>query len=93
MQRNFDHTTEADTVGWARAKVPKPQSDPAMTRSRPTTRAQLQIRCAINLGCSTKLDVESRTPEINTLSADQLRRLLIFSGTHDITLFAPEGGA
>jgi hypothetical protein len=37
--------------------VPKPQSEPAMMRSRPTTLAQLHRRCAISLGCSTKFDV------------------------------------
>jgi hypothetical protein len=57
MQRNLDQTTDGDTGESHRAKVPKPQSEPAMMRSRPTTLAQLHRRCAISLGCSTKFDV------------------------------------
>ena len=44
MQRNLDQTTDGDTVALDRAKVPKPQSELAMTRSRPTTLAQLHRR-------------------------------------------------
>src|SRR5215468_10530870 len=35
------------------ANVPKPQSVPAITRSRPTISANWQMRCATNSGCST----------------------------------------
>ena len=37
--RNFAQTIESTTVGSARTAVPKPQSTPAMTRSRPTMSA------------------------------------------------------
>ena len=37
--RNFAQTIESATVGSARTAVPKPQSTPAMTRSRPTMSA------------------------------------------------------
>ena len=56
--------------GWTRvrpADVPKPQSVPAMTFSRPTSRAYCSIRWATSSGCSTKLVAESITPGIRTL--------------------------
>src|SRR5207245_7623109 len=49
------------------AIVPKPQSVPAITFSRPTTPATLQIRCATSSGCSMKLVTESITPGIRIL--------------------------
>ena len=55
------HTTEGATALSTKAKVAKPQSAPAMTRSRPTTLAKLAMRWAISRGCSTKLVVESMT--------------------------------
>src|SRR5262249_10692016 len=62
-------TISGSTWGFERAKVPKPQSDPAMTRSRPTTSAYRTIRCATSSGCSMKFVVESRTPGIKILSS------------------------
>ena len=43
---------------WTRpAKVPKPQSTPAMTLSRPTALAYCTMRSATSSGCSTKFEV------------------------------------
>src|SRR6185312_17278192 len=50
------------------AKVPKPQSVPATTRSRsPTTDTASSSRRATSSGCSTKFVVVSRTPGINRI--------------------------
>ncbi len=46
------------TIGAAVAEVPKPQSLPGMTRSRPTISAKRRMRWAISSGCSMKLLVE-----------------------------------
>ena len=56
------HTTEGATALSTKAKVAKPQSAPAMTRSRPTALAKLVMRWAISRGCSTKLVVEFDDP-------------------------------
>src|SRR6516165_6845071 len=58
---NFAQTICESTIETP-AKVAKPQSVPATTRSRPTTRAKFWIRWATNSGCSMKLLVESITP-------------------------------
>ena len=44
------------------AKVPKPQSDPAITRSAPTISTNRCTRCVTKSGCSTKFVVVSTTP-------------------------------
>ena len=55
---SFAQTTDGATALLTKAKVAKPQSAPAITRSRPTMSAYWQIRCATSRGCSTKLVVE-----------------------------------
>src|SRR5262245_48047757 len=57
------------------AKVPKPQSTPAMTFSPPTTRAYCTMRSATSSGCSTKFEVESITPGMMDLAVGQLHVL------------------
>src|SRR4051812_33492617 len=58
---------------WTRpAKVPKPQSTPAITLSRPTAPAYCRTRSATSSGCSTKFDVESITPGMMTLPSGSL---------------------
>ena len=58
---------------WTRpAKVPKPQSTPAMTLSRPTARAYCTMRSATSSGCSTKFEVESITPGTMILPSGSL---------------------
>src|SRR4029450_5715569 len=62
---NFAHTT----LGWISvdpANVAKPQSAPAMTFSRPTTFANLTIRCATTSGCSTGRVDWLRVPGMST---------------------------
>src|SRR5262249_44696045 len=57
------------------AKVPKPQSVPAMTRSRsPTAATASSIRRATTSGCSTKLVVVSITPGMSIIPAGSLQR-------------------
>ena len=51
--RSLAHATSGCTSSPA-PEVPKPQSVPAMTRSRPTTFAKRTMRCATSSGCSTK---------------------------------------
>ena len=46
--------------------MPKPQSVPAMTFSRPTISANLMIRSATSSGCSTKFVVVSKMPGMRT---------------------------
>ena len=62
---NFAHITVGWTLGRP-ADVPKPQSVPAMTFSRPTRLAYCTIRCATTSGCSTKFVVESNGEELQT---------------------------
>src|ERR1700752_2024539 len=66
---SFAQTTDGATALLTNAKVAKPQSAPAITRSRPTMSAYWQIRCATSRGCSTKLVVEPMTPGIRILSS------------------------
>ena len=49
---NLAHTIDGCT-SFEPANEAKPQSAPAITRSRPTTSANRQSRCATNSGCST----------------------------------------
>src|SRR5262249_13804369 len=60
-EASFIHTILESTCSRP-AKVPKPQSTPAMTFSAPTTRAYCTMRSATSSGCSTKFEVESITP-------------------------------
>src|SRR5262249_28758784 len=60
-EASFIHTILESTCRRP-AKVPKPQSTPAMTFSRPTTPAYCTMRSATSSGCSTKFEVESITP-------------------------------
>src|SRR5262249_35850882 len=60
-EASFIHTILESTCTRP-AKVPKPQSTPAMTFSAPTTRAYCTMRSATSSGCSTKFEVESITP-------------------------------
>ena len=45
----------------------KPQSEPAMTRSRPTTRARRTMRSATSSGCSTITEAWLMQPGSSTL--------------------------
>ncbi len=63
--RNFSQTMSGSTTPKP-AKVEKPQSVPAITRSRPTMRVKFCSRSATSSGCSTKFVVESRQPGIST---------------------------
>src|SRR5882757_5199399 len=68
MVFNFGHTMLAATHSRP-AKVPKPQSVEAMTRSRsPTAATACAMRPATTSGCSTKLLVDSITPGIRIMS-------------------------
>src|SRR5438067_7351615 len=58
---SFAQTTSGSTAACP-TQVPKPQSLPAMTLSRPTRFAYRAIRCATNSGCSIKFDFDSMTP-------------------------------
>ena len=60
-------TSLTDATRRRPADVAKPQSVPAITFSRPTSRAYCSIRCATSSGCSTKFVAESMTPGISTL--------------------------
>jgi len=60
------------------AKVPKPQSTPAITFSRPTTEAKFRRRSATTSGCSTILEVESITPGMIFLPAGSFTSRQIF---------------
>src|SRR6185437_6953931 len=69
---SLSHTTGAITHSRA-VKVPKPQSAPAITRSRsPTAATASSMRRATTRGCSTKLLVESTTPGISVIDAGSL---------------------
>ena len=57
------------------AIVANPQSAPAITFSRPTCRATLQIRWATSSGCSIKFVTESITPGIKTMPSGNLTSL------------------
>ena len=68
MVFSFGHTIEAATHSRP-AKVPKPQSVDAMTRSRsPIAATASSMRRATTSGCSTKLLVDSITPGIRIMS-------------------------
>src|SRR5262245_27919526 len=54
---NFAHTTLGWLSGSRRACAEKPQSAPAITRSRPTARAKRTMRSPISSGCSTRFVV------------------------------------
>ena len=53
MARSLAQATSGCTSSPA-PDVPKPQSVPAITRSRPTTSAKRTMRCATSSGCSTR---------------------------------------
>src|SRR6185436_3291172 len=76
---NFAQTMLSATIGSVRTAVPKPQSTPAITRSRPTISAYRPMRCATSFGCSTKFVVESITPGMRILS---LGILNVLSSSH-----------
>ncbi len=68
-------------LGWTSllpAKVAKPQSEPAITRSRPTSLAYFTMRSATNSGCSTSTVEWLITPGISTLSFGSLAFPQIF---------------
>src|SRR5262249_21705542 len=60
-EASFIHTILESTCSRP-AKVPKPQSTPAMTFPAPATCAYCAMRSATSSGCSTKFEVESITP-------------------------------
>src|SRR5215468_5806127 len=65
---SFAHTI----LGWISlefAKFAKPQSEPAITFSRPTILAKRQMRCATNSGCSTSTVELEMTPGMSTAPA------------------------
>src|SRR3569623_726798 len=62
---SFSQTMSGSTVPKP-AKVEKPQSVPAMTRSGPTMLTKFISRSAMSSGCSTKLVEESSMPGIST---------------------------
>jgi two-component system response regulator ChvI len=69
---SFAHTTSSVTHSQP-TKVPKPQSTPAMTRSRsPTAATTASIRWATTSGCSTMLLFESTTPAISVILSGSL---------------------
>src|SRR5262249_33680077 len=69
--RSFAQATSGCTSSPA-PEVPKPQSVPAMTRSRPTTPANRMMRCATNSGCSTRCTQCDTTPGTTILSSGNL---------------------
>src|SRR5262245_7396203 len=72
---SFAQTTSSATHSRP-ANVPKPQSVPAMTRSRsPTAATASSIRRATTSGCSTKLVVVSITPGMRIISGGSLNDL------------------
>src|SRR5262249_27680929 len=68
---SFIHTILESTCSRP-AKVPNPQSTPAMTFSRPTALAYCTMRSATSSGCSTKFEVESITPGMTILPSGSL---------------------
>src|SRR5262245_40829361 len=64
---NFAHTIDG-WISFEPANVAKPQSEPAITFSRPTTFAYRPIRSATSSGCSTRMVECEITPGIRTAS-------------------------
>ena len=64
---NFDQTTESATGRSSRANVPKPQSRTRYHAFATDYIGPVAQHRAISFGCSTKFEVESMTPGMNTL--------------------------